>query len=1325
MPPIPVSPPATPRRSLCLPVGRLGSVLALALLAGVAAAAPAVPPRPASLPTGPTSLQTGAPPGLAPAVVSVPHPAPLAVDAHRWTDETPDAMVDDARARAIAATATDADVVAALLTIEALADRASWPRAQQALREIATARAHAADAAHTDELGGEVALVARSLAPDEGSDAGTAADAKLGILTNLAILAPFRDTGGGLRAKEGPEAAGASFGDMRARYSWGTIDVGWRAIPPHYAGARGVPLDVFVHPRKESCSIVASKITVRSAGPIVVRLAASGSARLMFDGVEVERSEDVHTSAKLDRMAAEVQARVGDHLVAAKVCTGALDDDGRIRLRVTDPSGAPLELTSSATLRDPPARTKVSARRRRTALDRTLSPAGGPGTAPGVTGKAMDVELDAIVARITGGADDLKSPRAPGMLDLFTRLKDVDADRLAMAGWIAPSGANRSGWLNLARARAAATGDARTRTFVDRRLAAEHIAARMPDWAMATRADAKIDAGDAEGTMLDALVDQALGTDALRARALATLTKAADAAPATVPTALLQELAQLASVVAPHRELAVRRLLERRGEGGLELVNAASSDGAKAVAQAALAALEDAAIADIDDGVSIAQAVAKAGDHDTARTLFARLVQWGPNVPNAWAGLADEIAATATAPSAATDRSVATDTDRSESVSAALRRARALSPGEARYRAELSLRAEANNPEGREDERYLVPSQTILARRQGVPAGLSDVADRELYWLRAVVMHPDRRVSQLIQYGREIVIAPRTEEELLEDLPAEGEQTEILRARVHRKDGGTAFPTEEHNEGTRPRIRWPELLPGDTVEVAVRTWTAGAVGGRSDPPFYFLDYSGAQQTHPLLYNEVVVDAPIAVPIHVDALHGDPDRREDKDENGRHVTHIIWDRPPVFADEPLAPALAEHVPMTVGSTFKTWGDFRAWYNEAIRDFTVPDAEVRRLAAELTRGKTTKDQRVRALFNFVADDIRYVNYVSGEQWLPNRPQQLLARREGDCDDKAVLLITLLRAIGVEAQEVLLQTRETGQPSLITAKNAAIPMFDHGIAFLPGPGGGTYLDATSPQSRLGPLPSMDARAVALRIDSGPAEIVRLPSSSPDDHGATVSWTLTLHADGSGELAGEENHTGDGAFWLRTYLTEEGGSRAQYVENNLVGNWFPTVDVDKKVEFKGDLPNGQAWVRYHAHSDGFARHEQGELVLPLAQSGSLAMQLAPLVRRTLPISLGSSVAPSHQTRTTRIVAPAGFVWSPLPPGGDENGGDFGRAHLEVAKDPRDPRVVVVKRSLVFDQHLIPVDRYKPWREWLQRVDALMHKSVRLLPVAPEGGGR
>ena len=104
--------------------------------------------------------------------------------------------------------------------------------------------------------------------------------------------------------------------------------------------------------------------------------------------------------------------------------------------------------------------------------------------------------------------------------------------------------------------------------------------------------------------------------------------------------------------------------------------------------------------------------------------------------------------------------------------------------------------------------------------------------------------------------------------------------------------------------------------------------------------------------------------------------------------------------------------------------------------------------------------------------------------------------------------MLLITLLKAIGIDAEEVLVQTRLTAQPSIVRAKAAAIPLFDHGIAFLPGPNGGTYLDATSPESRLGPLPSMDARAMALRLNptAGGAEIIELPSSAPEDHGAEI---------------------------------------------------------------------------------------------------------------------------------------------------------------------------------------------------------------------------
>jgi hypothetical protein len=1226
----------------------------------------------------------------------------------RWTDETPDTMVDDAVARATSPGASQRAQLAAIATIASLSQRAQEGHAQKALAQIGAA----ADA----DVRGEAALLARTRAGNEGTDDGAHEDEQLGVVDGLAVLGPFRDTGGGLDAHDGPEATAGAFADLHARYSWGAYDVAWRPVPRAFAGADGVPLDVFVFPRKESCTWIATKLVVAADQKLVVRLSATGQARLVFDGTDLGRDDAVHESAPFDRLAARVQAGAGAHLLAAKVCAGALDDDGRVRLRVTDANGAwPQGVTATAELSGlpgaAPANGPPSARKPapRAIVETVATPLGRALAAP-----ATDVESRTQVAvlRTLGGADDLRSPRAPGLL---ASLADgaIDADHLALAAWIAPSGANRSGWLN--RAREASTGDARTHAFVERRLVERHVEAGLTDWAVATILGAKIDAAtDAEAALLASEVDGALGTEVLRRRAIARLDAVARR-DANAPTTLLTMLADYLGPYDPKRSAEVRELLARRGEVGDDRVVATEALGRAGLIPVARRALAG-GISDADEALTVAQAVARSGAHDEARAMFEQLARWAPNRAAVWAGLAQETSAAAPAP------------QRDEATAIELRRARELDPGEVRYRAELALRirsATANGAAGtadepHDDEKYLVPSPAILARRQGIAPGpeAPNVADRELHWLRAVVMHPDRRVSELVHYAREIVIPPRTEEELYEDVPAEGDLTEIVRARVHRKDGSTAFPVEEASDDARPRIRWPELAPGDVVEVAFRSWTGGPVGGRGDPPFFRLDYAGGQATHPVLYNEVVVESPRDRPIYVDVVNGKSDRRDEHDEGAAHVVRLVWDRPVNIPDEPLAPPLSEIIPTLVLSTFKDWDAFRAWYGEAVRGFTEPDAQVRELAAKLTAGKATREARLQALFNFVADDIRYVNYVSGEWWLPNRPQQLLARREGDCDDKALLLITLLKAVGIDAQEVMVQTRLTGQPSVVRARGAAIPLFDHGIAFLPGPNGGTYLDATSPQSRLGPLPSMDARAVALRLD-GPAEIVELPSSTPEEHGVDATWTLGLKPDGSADLQGEEHATGDDAFWMRTYLTEP-GARAQWVEEHLVGPWFPTVEVDKKVDFEGDLPRGSAITRWRARSSGLARHEGLELVVPLSPSQTLASQLAPLVKRTLPVWLPPNVAPRKESRTIRVVAPPGYAFEALPAGGDENNGAFGRAHLELARDPRNASAIVVKRTVVFDRSVIVVDDYPKWRAWVQRVDALMHRTVRLVPAAP-----
>lgn len=73
-------------------------------------------------------------------------------------------------------------------------------------------------------------------------------------------------------------------------------------------------------------------------------------------------------------------------------------------------------------------------------------------------------------------------------------------------------------------------------------------------------------------------------------------------------------------------------------------------------------------------------------------------------------------------------------------------------------------------------------------------------------------------------------------------------------------------------------------------------------------------------------------------------------------------------------------------------------------------------IRRQALALTQHLPQKDKmgEVRALFRFVRDHIRYVRDVYGVETL-HTAEQVLRQSSGDCDDKAILLASLLESIG----------------------------------------------------------------------------------------------------------------------------------------------------------------------------------------------------------------------------------------------------------------------------------------------------------------------
>jgi len=77
-------------------------------------------------------------------------------------------------------------------------------------------------------------------------------------------------------------------------------------------------------------------------------------------------------------------------------------------------------------------------------------------------------------------------------------------------------------------------------------------------------------------------------------------------------------------------------------------------------------------------------------------------------------------------------------------------------------------------------------------------------------------------------------------------------------------------------------------------------------------------------------------------------------------------------------------------------------------------------IRETALGLTRALPQKDfaGEVRVLFSYVQDHIRYVRDINGVETVQS-PVKTLEYGAGDCDDKALLLATMLESLGHETR------------------------------------------------------------------------------------------------------------------------------------------------------------------------------------------------------------------------------------------------------------------------------------------------------------------
>lgn len=169
----------------------------------------------------------------------------------------------------------------------------------------------------------------------------------------------------------------------------------------------------------------------------------------------------------------------------------------------------------------------------------------------------------------------------------------------------------------------------------------------------------------------------------------------------------------------------------------------------------------------------------------------------------------------------------------------------------------------------------------------------------------------------------------------------------------------------------------------------------------------------------------------------------------------------------------------------------------------------DPELKKIVQDITANATTDEEKVKTIFYWVKDNIKYIAFENGyEGFIPREASLVFERKFGDCKDMASIITSMAKYANVKNVNIAwIGTREIPY----TYNELATPGVDnHMIAVYKKGSDYIFLDATDRETRYGIPSAFIQGKEALLNDNGSYKIITVPVVSPDDN--KVSQTVAL---------------------------------------------------------------------------------------------------------------------------------------------------------------------------------------------------------------------
>ncbi|MGA6980094.1 MAG: transglutaminase-like domain-containing protein, partial [Candidatus Sulfotelmatobacter sp.] len=411
-----------------------------------------------------------------------------------------------------------------------------------------------------------------------------------------------------------------------------------------------------------------------------------------------------------------------------------------------------------------------------------------------------------------------------------------------------------------------------------------------------------------------------------------------------------------------------------------------------------------------------------------------------------------------------------------------------------------------------------------------------------------------------------------------------------------------------------------------------------------------------------------------------------------------------------------------------NTIADWSAMGRWYSNLVGERIDASPEIKQKVASLTASDPALLQKMRAIAQFVQNDIRYVAIelgIGGVQ--PHAASEVFAHHYGDCKDKATLVRSMLRELGVESYYVLIDDKRGSVTGDMPAHNG----FDHAITAIKLPdslddpsliatihhpklGRILFFDPTNEFIPFGQLPGYLQANYGLLVTPDGGELIELPQQPSNMNSIRRTAKLTL--DPSGTLKGEvhEVRLGERASserW-RLHTVTQDRDRIKPIED-LLGSSLTSFQITHAALENLQQTDRPFGFDYSFESPNYAKNAGSMVLVRPRVLGSKGLGfLETKDPRRFPIEFDE---PTQDTDSFEITIPAGYVVDDIPPPVDA---DYGFASYH-SKTEVNGNVVNYTRTFELKELSVPVDMAPELRKFY-RIIAGDERNTLVLKAAP-----